>query len=228
MKPYIIGTSHISKDSIAEIKSSIESRKPQIIAVELDQERAKALFSKQQSNKIGMGEILKIGVKGFIFAKVGQFVQKKLGKYVGSAPGMEMKTAITEAKKRGLKIALIDQPIRITLKNFSQSLTWREKFRFAADISKGILFRKKQMKEMGLELFTIDKVPSEKLIEKMMVYLKKRYPNVYKTLVEDRNKYMVNKLVKLMRDHPEEEIIAVVGAGHKKGMEELLLKVDVV
>ena len=35
-------------------------------------------------------------------------------------------------------------------------------------------------------------------------------------------------LVKLMRENQEKKILAVVGAGHKEGMEKLLLKVDVV
>ena len=62
----------------------------------------------------------------------------------------------------------------------------------------------------------------------MMKTLRKRYPTVYKVLVEDRNKYMVKKLVALMRQYPEKKILAIVGAGHKEGMEKLLLKVDVV
>ncbi|MFH1276398.1 MAG: TraB/GumN family protein [Candidatus Woesearchaeota archaeon] len=228
MKPYIIGTSHISKDSIEEIKTAIESKKPDIIAVELDRERATALFSEEAKTKMSFSEIFKIGLKGYLFAKVGQVVQRKLGQYVGSAPGSEMKTAIEEAKKRNLKVALIDQPIRITLKNFSKELTWKEKFHFIGDIFKGILFRKKQMKELGIENLDLNKVPGKELIKKMMGKLKKDYPNIYKTLVEDRNKYMVKKLVKLMRDNPEQKIVVVVGAGHQEGMEELLLKVDVI
>ena len=48
------------------------------------------------------------------------------------------------------------------------------------------------------------------------------------TLVEERNKYMVRQLVRLMKEYPGKKILAVVGAGHEKGMRELLLKVDVV
>ena len=96
------------------------------------------------------------------------------------------------------------------------------------DIIKGLLFPKKQLKELGLHSFDLRTVPEEKLIENMMAVLKKRYPSVYKVLVEDRNKYMVKQLVTLMREHPEKKILVVVGAGHKKGMEELLNKVDVV
>jgi pheromone shutdown-related protein TraB len=223
----IIGTSHIAKESVEEIKRVIEEFKPEIVAIELDAHRATALLSNQKS-KISLSDIKKIGMKGFIFAKVGQIVQKKLGKMVGVSPGSEMKTALLVARKKKLIIALIDQPIDKTLKNFSKELTWSEKFRFITDLVSGVFFKNKKIKEYGLDTLDLKKVPTQELIEKMMQPMKKRFPNVYKTLVEDRNKYMVKKLIKLLRAHPGKKIVCVVGAGHKQGMEELLLKVEVV
>jgi pheromone shutdown-related protein TraB len=223
----IIGTSHISKQSINEIKNEIKENKPDIVALELDLQRAASLMEKQK-RKIGLREILQIGIKGYLFAKIGQVVQEKLGKIVGVSPGSEMKTALELARKEKLKVALIDQPIKITLKKFSKSLTWKEKLRFVGDIFRGIFFRKRQMHELGLDKLDLSKVPSEEVIKKMMSSTKKRYPNIYKTLVSDRNRYMVKKLVKLMRDNPGKNVLTVVGAGHKEGMEKLLLKVDIV
>ena len=78
MNPHIIGTSHISKDSINEIKSSIENEKPDIVAVELDAQRAMSLLQKEV-RKISFLEMTKLGVKGLLFAKIGQYVQQKLG-----------------------------------------------------------------------------------------------------------------------------------------------------
>ena len=223
----IIGTSHIAAQSINEIKTAVKTDKPDIIAVELDFQRASALMA-EQKNKVKLSDILKIGVKSYLFVKIGQYVQQKLGQMVGVAPGSEMKTALELARKEKLEIALIDQPIQTTLKNFSKELTWKEKFRFIGDIFKGILFKKKQMKELGLENLDLSKVPQEEIIEKMMIPLKTRYPNIYKTLVADRNRYMVKKLIQLLRKNPDKKILVIVGAGHKSGMEELLLKVEVV
>lgn len=84
------------------------------------------------------------------------------------------------------------------------------------------------MKKLGFTQFDLRKVPSKELIEKMMGHFQERYPSVYKALVEERNKYMIRQLVRLMKEYPEKKILAVVGAGHEKGMRELLLKVDVV
>lgn len=223
----IIGTSHIAKQSIDEIKKAILEEKPDLVAVELDIQRAATLLQ-QRRHKISLGEILHIGVRGYLFAKIGQYVQQKLGKMVGVAPGSDMKTALELAKKNKIDVAFIDQPIRITLSNFSRSLTWREKWRFFLDMLRGLLFPRKQLRELGLDRFDLRKVPADSLLKKILAQLKGRYPSIYKVLVEDRNKYMVKQLVLLMKENPRKKILAVVGAGHKEGMEKLLLKVDIV
>ena len=223
----IIGTSHIAKQSVDEIKSAVSAWKPEIVAVELDLQRATALMSEEKS-KVGIGMILKIGVKGYIFAKIGQIVQQKLGKMVGVSPGSEMKSALELARKKKLEIALIDQPIGITLKKFSKYLSWKEKFRFFWDMIKGLISPRKQMKEMGLEGFDLSKVPGKEVVKKLVNQMRKRYPNVYRALVSDRNKYMVKNIVKLLRKNPGKKILVIVGAGHEEGMQKLLLKVDVV
>jgi pheromone shutdown-related protein TraB len=224
---HIIGTSHIAKQSIEEIKHYVGQHKPDIIAVELDAERAYVLMHEKEAS-MNWKAIFQVGVKGYLFAKIGRYVQQKLGKNIGIAPGSEMKTALELAKKEKIRVALIDQPIKITLRNFSKNLTWREKFRFLGDISKGILMPKKQLKKYKLQEFDLAKVPEDKLIGIMMEELRTRYLSIYKSLVEDRNKYMVKKLVTLLREDSKKNILVVVGAGHKSGMEELLLKVDII
>jgi len=223
----IIGTSHIAKQSVNEIKKTISEWQPDIVAVELDVQRAAALLQKGKT-KITLGAALQIGFKGYLFAKIGQYVQQKLGKIVRLAPGSDMKTALEEARKKKLDVAFIDQPIKITLKNFSKSLTWREKWRFFLEMLKGLFFPRRQLKELGLSGFDLKKVPEKELITKMILKMKKQYPSIYKALVEDRNKYMVKKLVKLLRNNPNKRILCVVGAGHEEGMQKLLLKVEVV
>src|SRR3989344_3688018 len=127
--PYLLlGTSHIAQQSIDEITKAVKEFQPDIIAIELDKERAHSLLTNAETN-IPLSAIRVIGVRGYLFAKIAHTVQQKLGKSIGIAPGSEMKAALTLAKEQKKDVALIDQPIRITLKNFSKTLTWREKGR---------------------------------------------------------------------------------------------------
>lgn len=227
MNLQIIGTSHIAKESINDIKKAILEGKPEVVALELDAQRAAVLLQEGKS-KLTFRHLVQLGMGGYLFAKLAQYLQQKLGKMVGVAPGSEMKTALQLAQKQNIKVAFIDQPLATTLKNFSHALTWKEKGRFIIDIGKGLLFPRRQLHELGLDQFDLKSVPQKKVITAMMTQLKQRYPSIYQTLVEDRNKYMVKKLVHLLRENPRQKILVIVGAGHKEGMEELLLKVEVV
>ncbi|MBI4158780.1 TraB family protein [Candidatus Woesearchaeota archaeon] len=211
---YLLGTSHIAQESIDKVKEVIETKKPDIVAVELDKKRVYALFNKRRPS---IKDIKVLGIKGFFISLIGSYIEKKLGKLVGVAPGSEMKAAINLARKNKIAIALIDQDIGITLKKLSKSITWREKLRFLKEIIKGIITRKPQ-----IEPFDIRKVPPKETIEKMIKMVKKSYPNVYKVLIEERNEVMAKNLYSLMTNNQNKTIFAIVGAGHEEGIIKVL------
>lgn len=200
----IVGTSHISKQSIEEVKQVISTQNPEVLALELDKGRLQALLSNQK-RKIGIQDIKRFGFKGFLFGYIGQWVEHKMGDIVEVAPGTEMLEAYKTAKQFECKISLIDQEINITLKNLSKEITWKEKFRFIYDIIKSI-FVKEEIK------FDLHKVPSEKIIKELLEKVKVRYPSIYKVIVTDRNNYMAKRLYILMQNC--DSVVAIVGAGH--------------
>ena len=176
----------------------------------------------KKERKITLSSIKSIGIKGYIFALIGQYVQKKLGKMVGVEPGADMLAAVESAKKIQARVALIDQDLSITLKNFSNRLSWKERWQFVKDIFRAIFFRKKMIKELGVENFDLSKVPSNEIIKKMLKQLKKNYPNIYSVLIEERNQIMSKNIYGLMNHFPDHEIVAVIGAGHEEDMLELI------
>ena len=131
-----------------------------------------------------------------------------MGKLVGVSPGSEMKQAVSLARKNNMKIALIDQDIRITLNKFSNAITWKEKWNFVADIAKAFFVRDKELQ------FDLRKVPEKKIIKKLVEKLKSRYPNVHKVLIEERNEVLANNIKKLMNAEPDKKILIIMGAGH--------------
>lgn len=213
----LIGTSHIAKESIEAVSQYISHQKPDIVAVELDRSRLAALLDKRE-RKFRLKDIRKVGLSGFVFSLIGAWVEKKLGEKVGVAPGSEMLSAIKLAEQSGAKIALIDQDIAITLHRLSKFFSWKEKFRIILDIIKGFVWRKSVIP------FDIRKVPSEKIIQKLMKEVKVRYPNLYNVLVTERNEVMAQRLAKLMKDFSEKRILAVVGAGHESELVVLVKK----
>jgi pheromone shutdown-related protein TraB len=211
----LIGTSHIAAESITRVEQVIRKEQPAIVALELDRQRLYALFHPQKA-RLHWKDIKRVGLKGWLFSVIGAWVERKLGEKVGVAPGTEMLQAFQTAREQHARIALIDQDIEVTLRRFSKALSWREKANLFVDLFKGIVLRKQEF------MFDLSRVPSEKLIGKMIRQVQKRYPNLYRVLVTERNHVMAHRLAHLMRDHPEKTIVAVVGAGHEKELVQLV------
>ncbi|MBD3313377.1 hypothetical protein GF345_02960 [Candidatus Woesearchaeota archaeon] len=219
----LIGTSHIARQSIDEVRNEIRSTDPDIVAVELDANRYQSLKSRKKA-KTSLKDIFRIGILGFFFALLGKWAQNKMGKLVGVMPGTEMLTAIRAARKSGADIKLIDQNILITLRRLSHSVTWKERFRFVYDLVRSVIFRKSEMKRLGIENLDLTKVPPRKLVRKLTMEMKKNYPNVYNVLVAERNEVMASRLARLMQENREKKILAVVGAGHEEELLDMIKK----
>lgn len=217
----IIGSSHIAKESVNKVRKEIESYSPDIVALELDPKRAYALLheNKDSAKPRKRDVIRSVGVKGFVIASIGSFAQKKLGNIVGVEPGSEMKTALLITKEKKIKTVFIDQDIEITLQKLSKAITFKVYWQFIKDFFKAI-FSKKKLK------FDLAKVPEDRIIDEMIKEIKDNYPGIYNVLIDERNKIMAKRLYSLSRNHPEAKILAVVGAGHKSEMINIIKKLE--
>ncbi|MBW3017699.1 TraB/GumN family protein [Candidatus Woesearchaeota archaeon] len=213
----IVGTSHIAKESLEQVANYIEKELPDIIALELDKKRLYALLAGKKK-RARFKDIRQLGIKVYVLNLIGAYIEEKLGKMVGVKPGSEMRLAYQLAQKHRLKIALIDQNIEITLKRLSKAITWKEKFSIVADILKALILRKPEIE------IDLTKVPPEEIISLMIEKVKKRYPNFYKVLIEERNQFMAKRLAALLSKFPDKKILAIVGAGHERELLMLIKK----
>jgi len=215
----IIGTSHIAKQSVKQVRETILKDKPEIVCVELDIQRFHSLMSKQ--SKKSLRDMLRFGGFGFAFAIVGQWIQKKLGDSVGVNPGADMKEAIIASRQVKAKLYLVDQPINQTMFNLSKHVSIWEKIRLVGYLLFSPLFKENRQLTKKLNL---NKVPSNEIIDELILIFKDKFPNIYKVLVEDRNKHIARAVKIIEKKHPDTEIVLVIGAGHLKGIRELLSK----
>ena len=216
----LIGTSHIAIESVNFVGERIEKISPKIVAIELDHQRFRGLFSKGD-DKVSFSSIKQVGITGFIFLLIAKWAEEKLGKMVHTKPGDEMRAAVKAAAKKDCKLALIDQDIQKTLQNLSKSITLKEKLTFVGEIVKALFFPRRELKKFGITSLDLQKVPEEKVINHLMAMMKKSYPNVYYALIGQRNEFMAKQLLRIMKS-TDEKIIAVVGAGHAEGLIKLL------
>ncbi len=204
----IVGTSHIAKQSVDEIKKMVSEWQPDFVCVELDQSRLYALFHGKQ--KLKLADMKQLGVFGWFFVMVGSWLQKYLGKKVGFAPGIDMKTAVLAAQKNKARIVLIDQPINITIRKINK-ISLKEKLKLGLYLLFGwaLPFERKMLKKINLR-----KVPDDKLVNELTSELRRVFPEFAKVLIDDRNKVMIKKLKILNQRFPDSKILVVIGAGH--------------
>ncbi len=219
----LVGTSHVGVDDTKKIEDLIQHYMPEVVGIELDAKRFKSLMKQDQkqqnpSYKQTLAMMKEYGTFGFLFAQIAGFVQKKIGKKMDIKPGIDMKTAYLKARELKIPVSLIDQDIKQTLKKLS-SLSFLKKI----SLFSGLFFKSFKKEYRELLNFDIKKVPSEKLIIKMIGVLKKESPYLYDILIHQRNIYMSKRLLKLRERHTG-YILAVVGAGHVDGMAKYLSK----
>ena len=214
----LVGTAHISKDSVDEVKSVIEEYKPDIVAVELCKRRYEAITKKDQWENTPVTKLLKSGNAYLMLAQTFlASIQRRLGKEYGVEPGSEMVAAIKEAEKNNLKIALIDRDITVTLKRAWRKMGLREKFRLTWEFLKAIVgYDEEELDEIDLK-----ELMKEDVISAMMEEFGEIAPSVKTVLITERDQYIAKKI---SDESKKGKVVAVVGAGHLKGIESYLKK----
>ena len=61
----LIGTAHVSAESVAEVESTIRELKPDSVAIELDEKRADSIRNKDKYSNLDIVKVLKRG-EGFL------------------------------------------------------------------------------------------------------------------------------------------------------------------
>ena len=210
----IIGTAHVSKESIEEVKEAIITNQPDVVAVELDINRYQNMLAEKNGEKkqdvnirdVIKGEILSI----FLVSMFLSYLQRKIGDDLGVKPGSEMLAAIETADEIGAKVALIDRDISVTLKRALNKMSFLEKAKFVYGILASFFSNE--------EIDDVESIKDGDTLNEVMGYFKEMSPKAYDVLVTERDAYMARAL----QDINEENVVVVVGAGHKKGISEYL------
>jgi len=217
-KIILVGTAHISKDSIIEVKEVIKKFKPDIVAVELCKRRHDNIINKDKWENTPINKLLKSNNAYFMLAQTFlSSIQRRLGKDQGVEPGSEMIAAINEAKRNNLKIALVDRDISITLKRAWKKMGFIEKIRLLWEFLKAII----GYEEEDIDQIDLKEMMNQDMISSMMEEFGEIAPSVSEVLVNERDKYIAKKIYD---ESKKGKVVAVIGAGHLKGIKDYLKK----
>lgn len=214
-KIVLIGTAHVSKESIAEVKNEIESLKPDCVAVELDEKRYNSMMDPESWKNLDIVKVLKRR-EGFLMLAnlVLSSFQKRMGKNVGVKPGDEMLAAINCAKENNILFTLVDRPIQVTLRRaWAKNSLWGKCKLLASMIASA--FDNEEISEDEIE-----KLKSGNEMDSMMKELSEYLPSVKEVLIDERDRYLASHIW----ESEGNTIVAVLGAGHLPGVKAYLEK----
>lgn len=201
---HLYGTSHVSEDSFQVIDEALEEHDPEVVALELDYPRLNSLLNDEQQRG------------GSVLIKLIRYFQNSIGSKTGVMPGEEMEYAFEKAMEQDREVALVDQDIRITMQRLKE-VRRKEKVKAVFSIFLGFL-------GTGAK-FDISEIPEDEMIEELVEEMKTEFPGLYRVLMEERNRYIVEALRKVDEEN-EGDVVAFLGAAHVKPVRKMLDEVD--
>lgn len=211
----LIGTAHVSKESVEEVKETIKTLQPDCVAIELDEKRADSIQNSEKYKELDIVKVLRRG-EGFLLMAnlILSSFQKRMGDNIGVKPGDEMLAAMETAKEMNVPFVMVDRPIQITLKRaWAKNSFWGKMKLLSSLIASA--FSNEEVSEEEIE-----KLKKQNEMDSMMTELAEYMPVIKEVLIDERDKYLASKIW----DANGNNVVAVLGAGHLPGVEAHLLK----
>jgi len=208
---FLIGTAHISKASVEEVKSLIETEKPDTVCIELCQARYQAITETDRWKNTDIAKIIRERKAPLLLANlIMSSYQKKLAKKFNIQPGQEMKQAIDSAKVVGAEICLADRDLQVTMLRLWRSTNFFGKLKILFQFMLGILMDEELTEE------EMEKMKSKDMLSAALDELSTAFPQIKSIVIDERDQYLAQKI----KSAPGEKIVAVLGAGHIPGITE--------
>ncbi len=205
----LIGTAHVSQDSVEEVTNAIEEIAPDRICVELDEGRMKSKTESQSWENLNLKTIFKEG-KGFLLlANMAlSSYQKRLGEQIGVSPGDEIMSAAELAEEKGIPLSFVDREIQVTFKRAWRLSGGWNKIKLISSLLSAVFFDEEISSE------EIEKLKETDILQSMLDEIAKELPTIKRVLIDERDEYLASKIYEAKGDN----IVAVVGAGHVPGL----------
>ena len=213
----LVGTAHVSQDSVDEVRRVIDEEQPDHICLELDKGRYESKTKEQSYANMNLTKVFKEGKTFLVLANTAlASFQKKMGNQTGSAPGEEIIGASKIAEEKGIPYSFCDREIATTLKRaWAKSNLWNKAKLMGALLSSA--FDKEEFKPEELE-----ELKKSDTLQEMMNELAKELPGAKEALIDERDRYLATNIM----EAPGHKKVAVIGAGHANGIIKTMEKLE--
>lgn len=213
----LLGTAHVSRISAEAAIEMAADPRFDAVAVELCPSRTDAIRDPNAWRRLDLFQVFKQGKTGMVMASLalGAY-QRRIAEQFGIEPGAEMKGAIETAEKHGKKVLLIDREVGITLKRVSAAVGFWQRANLFSGLMASVLTRE------TISESEIEKLKEGDILESTFSEFAASSPKLYQPLIAERDEFMALSLRAQAADTGARNVLAVVGAGHLKGLAEQL------
>ncbi len=209
----LVGTAHVSEESVREVRATIASHEPDCVCVELDASRYATITQERRWMELDIRRVLRER-KGFLLLTniVLHSFQRRLGLDLGVQPGAEMVAAIDAARAADVRFVLCDRDIQVTMRRaWRRSGLWG-RFKLLGALLAGAFVNEE------LEAGQIEALKERGMLQSMLDELADYLPRVKEVLIDERDTYLAARIY----GAGGSRTVAVVGAGHVPGIERAL------
>lgn len=209
----LLGTAHVSRTSADKVKELLATGEYDAVAVELCPSRYNAIVDPDALARMDLFQVIKQGKASMVAASLalGAF-QQRAAEQMGIQPGAEMRAAIDCAQAASLPVLLIDREVGTTLKRIYRNVPWWRRMNLLAGLMASVVSSEKVSEE------EIERLKEGDILESTFAQFAEQEKDLFKPLIEERDRYMVARLREEMAKHPHQHVLAVIGAGHLSGM----------
>jgi len=209
----LVGTAHISRESVDLVRQVIAEERPDCVCVELDSRRHDALARRKRWVTLNLKEIIyKKELSTLITNLVLASYQKKLGDQLGVLPGTELLEASRIAEAHDIPVALCDRDVRTTMRRAWHATSLFKKSYLVASLMGSLLDDTEISEEKLAELKQSD------VLSELMAELGQSLPELKRVLIDERDTFLAEKI----KAATGAKIVAVVGAGHVAGIKQAM------
>jgi pheromone shutdown-related protein TraB len=205
----LVGTAHVSRESVEDVRRVLGEEKPDRVCVELDEGRHASMSQGNNWQNLNVGKVIREG-KGFLLMAnlVLASFQRRLGKDLGVKPGEEMLAAIQISQEMGIPYSLCDRNIQVTLRRAWGRTRFWGKMKMLSAMLASVFTNEKLSPE------DIEKLKQKDVLQSMMEELADYLPAAKAVLIDERDLYLAAKIYQA----EGKKVVAVVGAGHITGI----------
>ena len=182
----LVGTVHVSPESVQEVRETIERENPDTVGVELCEKRYELLTERKQWEE---QEVFKIIREGKVYLFLANLLlsrfQKKVGEELGSEPGAEMLEAIKIAEEHQIPVTLLDREISTTLRRAWHAMGIIEKIKLVYALLAGLFVDTEEV---------IEELKNHDVITELMEELAEQAPGAKRALIDERDQYIASKI----------------------------------